>query len=86
MGPFRVKKRIGKVAYELELPSQLAGVHPVFHISMLRLDRSREGKRPMWTESIDLRENITYDEQPIQIIDRKVKVLRNKEIPSVLVK
>ncbi|KAK9103944.1 hypothetical protein Sjap_009532 [Stephania japonica] len=54
---------------------------------MLRLDRSREGKRPIVDLSqIDLREDITYDEQPIQIMDRKVKVLRNKEIPSVLVK
>ncbi|KAK9110753.1 hypothetical protein Sjap_018813 [Stephania japonica] len=54
---------------------------------MLRLDRSREGKRPIVDLSqIDLREDITYDERLIQIMDLKVKVLRNKEIPSVLVK
>ncbi|KAK9140559.1 hypothetical protein Scep_010240 [Stephania cephalantha] len=54
---------------------------------MLRLDRSREGRRPTVDLSqIDLREDITYDKQPIQILDCKVKILRNKEIPSVLVK
>ncbi|KAK9128574.1 hypothetical protein Syun_017371 [Stephania yunnanensis] len=87
IGPFKVKKRIGKVVYELELPYQLSDIHPVFHVSMLRLYRSKEGERPIVDLSqIDLREDITYDEHPIQILDRKVKILRNKEIPSVLVK
>ncbi|KAK9156418.1 hypothetical protein Sjap_003898 [Stephania japonica] len=87
IGPFRVVKRVGKVAYELELPPPMLGIHHVFHISMLRLDRSREGRRlTVDLSQIDLREDVTYDEQPIQILDRKVKILRNKEIPSVLVK
>ena len=36
IGPYRIAKRIGKVAYELELPQELAAVHSVFHISMLK--------------------------------------------------
>ncbi|WMV23185.1 hypothetical protein MTR67_016570 [Solanum verrucosum] len=36
IGPYRISKRIGNVAYELELPQELAAVHPVFHISMLK--------------------------------------------------
>ena len=35
-GPFEIMERIGKVAYRLALPPQLAGIHDVFHISMLR--------------------------------------------------
>ncbi|WMV25446.1 hypothetical protein MTR67_018831 [Solanum verrucosum] len=36
VGPYKILKRAGKVAYELELPSELAAVNPVFHISLLK--------------------------------------------------
>ncbi|WMV46330.1 hypothetical protein MTR67_039715 [Solanum verrucosum] len=36
IGPYKISKRIGNVAYELKLPSELAAVHLVFHISMLK--------------------------------------------------
>ncbi|WMV46214.1 hypothetical protein MTR67_039599 [Solanum verrucosum] len=36
IGLYRISKRIGNIAYELELPQELAAVHPVFHISMLK--------------------------------------------------
>ena len=36
IGPFEVIKRVGEVAYELALPPGLSGVHPVFHVSMLK--------------------------------------------------
>ena len=36
IGPYRILKRIGSVAYEIELPNDLEKVHPVFHVSMLR--------------------------------------------------
>ena len=36
IGPFRVLERIGKMAYRLQFPDQLAGVHDVFYVSMLR--------------------------------------------------
>ena len=36
IGPFEILRRQGAVAYELALPLELSGVHPVFHVSMLR--------------------------------------------------
>jgi hypothetical protein len=36
IGPFEVLDRVGKVAYRLALPPMLAGVHNIFHVSMLR--------------------------------------------------
>ena len=36
VGSYKILKRIGKVAYELEFPSRLAALHPVFHISLLK--------------------------------------------------
>ena len=36
IGPYKILKRVSKVAYELELTAELAAVHPVFHISLLK--------------------------------------------------
>ncbi|KAK9088321.1 hypothetical protein Scep_027403 [Stephania cephalantha] len=54
---------------------------------MLRLAESKAGVRPTVDLSqIDLSEDISYEEHPIQILDRKVQQLRSKSIPKVLVK
>ena len=36
IGPFKILSRFIKVAYELKLPSNLASIHPVFHVSLLK--------------------------------------------------
>jgi hypothetical protein len=36
IGPFKIVERRGEVAYQLELPAQLSGVHDVFHVSQLK--------------------------------------------------
>ncbi|WVZ60328.1 hypothetical protein U9M48_010371 [Paspalum notatum var. saurae] len=36
VGPYKIKKKIGDLAYELELPEHLSRVYPVFHVSQLR--------------------------------------------------
>ena len=36
IGPFKIIAKRGTVAYQLELPERLAGIHDVFHISQLR--------------------------------------------------
>ena len=42
IGPFEVLERIGPVAYQLALSPELAKLHDVFHVSMLRKYRSDE--------------------------------------------
>ena len=84
IGPFEILERVGKVAYKLALPSELAAVHNVFHVSMLRKYVS-DLSHVLVSEPIEVREDLTYQEQPVQILDRKDKALRNKVIPLVKV-
>ena len=36
IGPYRISKRIGNVDYMFDLSQELAVVHPVFHVSVLK--------------------------------------------------
>jgi hypothetical protein len=36
IGPYLITARVGSLAYRLQLPESMAGLHPVFHVSMLR--------------------------------------------------
>ncbi|XP_075489539.1 uncharacterized protein LOC142528380 [Primulina tabacum] len=75
---------IGDRAYRLALPPDLDRVHNVFHVSMIRKYLSNPS-HVVWYDSLDLLPNLSYEKMPIQILDRKVKVLRNKEIGLVKV-
>ncbi|KAK4717703.1 hypothetical protein R3W88_016041 [Solanum pinnatisectum] len=82
--PYQISKRIGNVAYELDLPQELVAVHPVFHISMLKkcmVDPSLI----IPTENIGIKDSLSYEEIPVQILDRQVRKLRTKEVASVKV-
>ncbi|WMV37797.1 hypothetical protein MTR67_031182 [Solanum verrucosum] len=69
IGAYRISKRVGNIAYELELPSQLLVVHPVFHISMLKKCLGNLSLI-VPTENIGIKDNLSYEEIPIQILDR----------------
>ena len=81
---FGILERVGEVAYKLALPSELAAVHNVFHVSMLRKYAS-DPSHVLVSEPIEVQEDLTYQEQPVQILDRKDKALRNKVFPLVKV-
>ncbi|WVZ75845.1 hypothetical protein U9M48_023869 [Paspalum notatum var. saurae] len=72
IGPFRITKRVGDLAYELELPEHLSGVHPVFHVSQLR-KCLRIPEDQISLEAVDLQDNLEYLEYPVQILDRAEK-------------
>ena len=84
VGLFEILKRIGKVAYKLALPSTLARVQNVFHVSMLR-KYIPDPSHVLNYEQLKIKDNLTYEEVPIQILDRKDHVLRTKTIPLVKV-
>src|SRR5262249_52642124 len=71
-------------AYRLALPPNLSGVHNVFHVSVLRRYVT-DPDRVVELEPMRLKENLTYEEHPVKILDRKVQKLRNKEIKLVKV-
>ncbi|KAI3723569.1 hypothetical protein L2E82_35243 [Cichorium intybus] len=63
IGPFRVLQRVGAVAYRLELPEELRGIHNVFHVSHLRKTLFDESQRvPL--PKIEIDEKLGYPEQP----------------------
>ncbi|XP_073063958.1 uncharacterized protein [Primulina eburnea] len=84
IGSFEVLDKIGDRAYCLALPRDLDRVHNVFHVSMLRKYLSNPSHVLLYN-SLDLLPNLSYEEMPVQILDRKVKVLKNKEIGLVKV-
>ena len=84
VGPFEVIKKVGPVAYRLSLSSNLAYVHNVFHVSMLRRCMSNTSKIII-PEPAQIQENLTYVKHPVEILDQKEQVLRNKVIPLVMV-
>ncbi|KAK4710700.1 hypothetical protein R3W88_005213 [Solanum pinnatisectum] len=84
IGPYYILKRIGKVAYELELPADLAAMHPVFHISLLKKCVG-DPVSVVPLESMAIKDSLSYEDVPVEILDSQVKRLRNKEVASVKV-
>ena len=84
VGPYEILRMVGKVSYELRLPSELASVHPVFHVSMLKKCIG-DSESIIHIEGLGVQENISYEEVPVEIVNRQVVKLRNKEVASVKV-
>ncbi|KAD3336352.1 hypothetical protein E3N88_31871 [Mikania micrantha] len=85
IGPFKILKRIGPVAYQLELPVEMAEVHDVFHVSNLRKCLANESLI-MPLQDVEVNEKLKFIEQPLQIEDRREKRLKRKKLVLVKVK
>ena len=79
VGPFEVLERMGKVAYRLALPTSLSGVHNVFHVSMLR-KYVLNPSHVVDYKPLKLRDDLTYEEQPVKIVDKKERELKRRTI------
>ena len=72
IGPYEVIEKVGSVAYYLELRPELEKIHNVFHVSMLRRYRS-DPSHVVSSETIELRPDLTYEEELVEILAREVK-------------
>jgi hypothetical protein len=77
--PFKVLDHRGEVAYQLELPPQLVDVHDVFHVSQLK-KCLRVSKEQLSIKELELREDLTYTERPIKILEAAERVTRSRTI------
>ncbi|GJX30682.1 hypothetical protein Tco_0240537 [Tanacetum coccineum] len=83
--PFKILERISPVAYKLELPKELSNVHNTFHISNLNKCLSDESlcipMKELWLD-----DKLNFVEEPVEIMDREVKQLKQSRIPRVKVR
>ncbi|GKC28186.1 putative reverse transcriptase domain-containing protein [Tanacetum coccineum] len=84
IGPFKILAKVGTVAYRLELPEQLSLVHSIFHFSNLKKCFSDEPLAILLDE-IHIDDKLNFIEEPIEIMDHKVKRLKQSRIPIVKV-
>ena len=84
IGSYQIIERVGPAAYRLELPTKLDRIHDVFHVSMLRKYIS-DPSHVLQVQPIELKEDLSYREEAVQILERKEQVLRKKTIRLVKV-
>ncbi|GKD76236.1 putative reverse transcriptase domain-containing protein [Tanacetum coccineum] len=84
IGPFKILKHIGPVAYKLELLEELSNVYNTFHVSNLKKCLSDESlvipMKELWLD-----DKLNFVEEPVEIMDREVKQLKQSCIPIVKV-
>ncbi|GKF10283.1 hypothetical protein Tco_0048209 [Tanacetum coccineum] len=85
IGPFKVLAKVGTVAYRLELLQQLSRVHSTFHVSNLKKCLSDESLAVPLDE-IRIDDKLRFVEEPVEIMDRKVKRLKQSRIPIIKVR
>ncbi|GKF14697.1 hypothetical protein Tco_0056159, partial [Tanacetum coccineum] len=84
VGPFKVLDKVGAVAYKLELPQELSRVHHTFHVSNLKKCYSDE-PLAIPLDGLHIDDKLHFVE-PVEIIDREVKRLKQCHIPIVKVR
>ncbi|GJR27925.1 hypothetical protein Tco_1104157 [Tanacetum coccineum] len=84
IGPFRIIAKVGMLAYRLELLEQLSRVHNTFHFSNLKKCFVDE-PLAIPLDEIHIDDKLHFIEEPVEIMDREVKRLKQSRIPIVKV-
>ena len=84
IGLYEIVSKVGLIAYRLKLPPELSRIQDPFHVTMLRT-YIPDPSHVLREQPVQLKENLTYEETPLQIVDRKEQVLRSKVIHLVKV-
>jgi hypothetical protein len=61
---------VGRLAYKIALPPKLVGTHDVFHVLMLRKYIANPNVIVEY-EPLEVQEGLTYEEEPVKIVDKK---------------
>ncbi|GKA30546.1 putative reverse transcriptase domain-containing protein [Tanacetum coccineum] len=85
IGPFKILARVGPVAYTLELPKELKGIHSTFHVLNLKKCLA-EGDIVVLMDKIQLDDKLHMIEEPVEVFDKEVKRLKQSQIPIVKVR
>jgi hypothetical protein len=84
IGPFDIVARVGSLAYRLQLPESMSGIHNVFHVSMLR-KYLRDPEHKIDLEPITVHQDLTVECRPIRVLDYSEKVMRRRTVKYVKV-
>jgi hypothetical protein len=82
IGPYLITARVSSLAYRLQLPESMAGVHPVFHVSMLR-KYIRDPELKIETDPIIIHQDLTIDAQPVRVLEFSERIMRNRTIKYI---
>ena len=87
VGPFPVLEQVGNLAYEVELPDKMAGVHNVFHVSQLRkfVQDPNVAISPDQLDDIEVEPEAVENHKSMRIVGNDTKQLRRKAVKLVKV-
>jgi hypothetical protein len=84
IGPFTILAHVGSLAYRLQLPDSMAGVHLVFHVSILR-KFLRDPDHQIEREPIAVQQDLTPECRPVCFLESSERVMRKRSIKYVKV-
>ncbi|GJX83041.1 hypothetical protein Tco_0332522 [Tanacetum coccineum] len=79
--PFKVLKKVGAIAYKLELPQELSKVHNTFHVSNLKKCYS-DDPLVVPLEGLEVDDKLYFVEEPVEIMDHGTQTMRRSVLSN----